>query len=164
MQQEAQKSEIILLDDEMLHWSKTNFSTWLLWCPNLACHRLTMLGVETELEATTESLLIVGDVVDNNWGLWEGVWFGVLGILDLYDEEIGLWSQVGSMDAWMSKIGFYFGVSKRKPYKAILSAERTRTGRSVITSSIQYRGWRVEWPNVKGYQQRSIQGILSELK
>ena len=69
-QQEAQKSEITLLDDEMLHWSRTSFSTWLLGCPNLACQRLTMLGDEKpELDVTVESLLEV-DVVDNSWGLW----------------------------------------------------------------------------------------------
>jgi len=64
MQPEAQRSENILLDGEILHWLKTNFSTWLLGWPSLACHRLTVLGGEfTELEATTELLLTIGDVI-----------------------------------------------------------------------------------------------------
>ena len=77
MKQEAEKSENILLDGEILHWLRTNFSTWLFGWPNLACHRLIVLGVEIiELEAITEFLVTVGDVievemeVDSSWGEW----------------------------------------------------------------------------------------------
>ena len=54
-----------LLDEEMLQWLKSDFMAWLLGWPNLACHKLTLLGDEiTRLETTLGILLAAISTLD----------------------------------------------------------------------------------------------------